>query len=128
MVNMCVLIGRVGKDPETKPYGDGKTMAKFSLATSDGFGDKEKTDWHQVVFFGKPAETIAQHVKKGSLLYVQGRISYSSRENEQGVMQYFTQIIGTNFRFVGGKKESAVSSAPEEAQQPTQPTDDSLPF
>ena len=119
-VNKVILVGRAGKDPESRETGKGEAVANISLATNSGYGDNEKTDWHRVTFFGKLANTVIEYVKKGQELYVEGRISYSKYTGKDGIEKYSTNIIAYSMQM--GKKEgsSAVSSTSED--------DDSLPF
>lgn len=131
MVNTVVLIGRVGKEPEISNYKE-TTIAKFSLATSEkykvGEEKKEKTQWHNIVFFGKLANIIEQYVKKGSQLYIQGKIDYSEYEKD-GEKKYFTQVIGSQLQMLGSKKDDA-NNLPEPSKtniESNQGSDD-LPF
>ena len=109
-MNKVILFGNVGKDPEVKRLESGKVVAKFALATSESYTDasgqkQTETDWHNIVFWGKPAETIEKYVKKGSSIIVEGRIKYRSYENKDKVTVYLTEIICDKFHFAGGKKE-----------------------
>ncbi len=74
MGNKVFLIGRLGKDPEVKEYGDNKTMCKFSLATDDGWGENKHTNWHLIKVWGKQAELCARYLSKGRQVKVEGRI------------------------------------------------------
>src|SRR5574343_918455 len=101
-MNKAILIGNVGKDPEAKTFDSGKTKVTFSLATSDGYCENKKTNWHNVVLWGKAAETARDYVKKGNSIAVEGRIEY--REYEQdGTKKYITEIIADSWEFVGTK-------------------------
>jgi single-strand DNA-binding protein len=75
MVNKAILVGRVGKDPEVQTSTSGKTVAKFSLATTEKYKDKETTEWHNIVLWNKLAEIAGKYVNKGSLLYIEGKIT-----------------------------------------------------
>lgn len=108
-LNKAQLIGRVGKDPELKSLPSGTVVCNFSLATTTTYKDKdgnkqENTEWHNLVCFGKAAETLAQYTKKGSLLYVEGRIQTRNWEGTDGKKQYRTEIIIDQFQF-GPKTE-----------------------
>lgn len=106
MINRVHLLGNLGKDCELKYGANGGTAyMQNSLATTDGFGDRKSTDWHTVTFFGKTAEAIARIAQKGSLVYVEGRISYETYEKD-GQKRYTTKIIATTARLVGRGKES----------------------
>jgi len=108
MVNKCIFIGRLGKDPETKFMESGKSLCKFSMAVSKKFKDKdgnqqEETEWIPISFWGKAGETIAQYVKKGDQLYVEGEFKTRSWEDDSGQKKYATEIIGNTFQFIGSK-------------------------
>lgn len=108
-MNKIILFGNVGKDPDSKQINS-KTVTKFSLATnktySNSAGEKiTETSWHNIVFWGKIAETASKYVKKGMSLIIEGEISYRSYENQQGQTIYVTEIIGHNMHFVGNKPE-----------------------
>ena len=118
-VNKAILVGRVGADPIVNETGKGDTVANLSLATNSGYGDKEKTDWHKVTFFGKLATTVSEYVKKGQELYVEGRITYSKYTDREGVEKNSTSIIAYSMQMGAKKNSSSVSSTSE---------DDSLPF
>lgn len=108
MVNKSILVGRLGKDPVTRE-ANGKANTSFSLATSFGTGDQEKTEWHNVVLWGKAAENAAKYLTKGSLVYVEGRISYETYEKD-GEKKYITKIVGERIQFLstkGDKSETA---------------------
>lgn len=111
-VNKAILIGRVGKDPEVRFTQEGKAIANFSIATSENWKDKsgekqEKTEWHNIVAFGKLAEIIGEYVKKGSLLYIEGKITTEKwQDKETGKDRYTTKIIAEQMKMLGGKPES----------------------
>lgn len=100
--NKIVIVGRVGQDPELKAISSGSKVCSFSVATSRAWNDKngerqEEVEWHNVVFWNKPAEVIAQYIKKGSLILVDGRVQTRTYEKD-GVKMYRTEIIGENFQ------------------------------
>ncbi len=111
-VNKVILLGRVGADPEVKYMPSGNAVLNLSLATNRKFKNQEsgnyedKTEWHRVVFFNKPAETIGQYVKKGQQLYVEGRLQTRKWQDKDGVEKYSTDIISDNFTFIGSKSDS----------------------
>ena len=121
-VNKVILVGRAGRDPEARETGKGEAVANISLATNSGYGDKEKTDWHRVTFFGNLANTVIDYVKKGQEIYIEGRISYSKYTGKDGVEKYSTSIIAYSMQM--GKKESTSASEVSSANG----DDDSLPF
>ena len=91
MVNKVILVGRLGKDPECRTAQSGKNVCRFTMATDSGFGASKKTDWHNVVCFDKQADFCKNYLRKGSLIYVEGRISYGEYEKD-GVKRYTTDI------------------------------------
>ena len=108
-VNKVVLIGRMGKDPELRRTQSGTAVASFSLATSEKFKDKqgqqqEETEWHNCSVWNKAAEIIAQYCKKGSMIYVEGKLKTRSWE-DNGVKKYATDIIVREFQFLDSKPQ-----------------------
>ncbi|MGH7934589.1 MAG: single-stranded DNA-binding protein [Candidatus Binataceae bacterium] len=108
-VNKAILVGNLGRDPEVRYLPSGQTVASFSLATSDSFTDRagsrqERTDWHNIVVFGKQAELCAQYLKKGRQVYVEGRISTRQYEAKDGTgKRYRTEIVAQRVQFLGGR-------------------------
>lgn len=97
MVNKVILVGNIGKDPETRYTQDGKCIATTSLATSESYKDKngqrhEKTEWHNLVYFGKIAETVGTYVKKGMQIYQEGSIETNSFEDKNGEKKSYKNI------------------------------------
>jgi len=109
-INKVILVGRLGKDPEVKYTPSGMQIAKFSIATSENVkrGDnwEEKTEWHNIVLFNKQAEFAGEYLKKGSLVYLEGKISTSSWDDENGVKKYRTEIVGNILRSLGARENS----------------------
>ncbi len=115
-VNKVILLGRIGKDPEVKHMENGNMVASFSIATSEKYKDKsgevkETTEWHNCVFWGKPAEIVEKYVKKGDMLYVEGKLKTRSWEKD-GVTKYATEVIGNAIQMFGGKKEESTDDMP----------------
>ena len=110
-INKVILVGNLGRDPETRYTQSGKAEAILSLGTSEKWTDKatgekkEKTEWHRIKIYGKRAETIAKYAHKGSQLYIEGRISYYQYD-KNGVTQYGTDIICNEFKFLSGGTQS----------------------
>ncbi len=106
-VNRVILIGRLGKDPEIKYTPSGVAMAKFSLATDESRTDTEgnrqdHTEWHNIVVWKKQAEIAGEYLKKGSLVYLEGRISTRSWDDkESGQKKYMTEIVADRFTMLG---------------------------
>lgn len=107
-VNKVILVGRLGKDPETRYMTNGEAVTNFSLATSETWKDKsgekqEKTEWHNCVAYRKLAEIIAEYVKKGSQIYVEGRLQTRKWQTKEGQDRYTTEIIVDQMQMLGGK-------------------------
>lgn len=103
-INKVILVGRLGKDPETKYTKNGTASTKFSLATSRYYtkdGQKsEETTWHNITVFGTQGENCQKYLEKGSQVYIEGRINYSEYTDKQGVKRNWTEIIGENIQFL----------------------------
>lgn len=110
-VNKVILVGRLGKDPEVKSTPSGTTVAKFSLATDERFTDKngekqERTEWHNIVAWGKLAEICGQYLRKGKLIFIEGSIRTDSWDDkESGQKKYRTEIIAREMQMLGSKGE-----------------------
>jgi single-strand DNA-binding protein len=106
-VNKVILIGNLGADPELRYTPSGQAVCDLRLATNEQWTDKngqkqERTEWHRVVMWGKPAEICKQYLTKGQKLYVEGRLQTRSWDDKEGNKRYSTEIIGTDFMFLGG--------------------------
>ena len=114
-VNKVILVGHLGKDPEVKYMANETAVCNFSIATNRSYkgktGEKvEQTEWHNITFFGKQAEVIKEYLKKGNQVYIEGRIQTTQSEKD-GQTRYFTNIIGEQFSFIGGKNDSSNTSS-----------------
>ena len=131
MINKATLIGRLGKDPEFKQGT--VPVAKFTLATDSKRKDASgnlvsETEWHRVVVFRRNAEIARDYLRKGALIYLEGRIHYDSYENKDGVKVYTTEILGDHFQMLGSKGDSApAQEAPAPVPVPEMDGND-LPF
>ena len=105
-VNKAIIIGRLGKDPEVRTSQAGKAFCSMTVATDSGFGDKRVTDWHTVVTFDKQAENCGRFLKKGSSVYVEGRISYDKYEKD-GQTRYTTRIIANTVQLLDSRNSQA---------------------
>lgn len=106
--NSVQLIGRLGLDPETIPFGDNKSKVKFSLATNDYYKDKEgerqeETQWHNIVTYGKTAEIAEKYLKKGEEVAIAGKLTYRSWEDKEGKTNYMTEIVASEIVMLGKK-------------------------
>lgn len=98
-MNKVILAGNVGGDPEARVTGSGNTVVNFSIATSYKRDGNERTDWHRIVAWGRTAEVIRDHVKKGDKVLIEGRIQYDSYERD-GVTIPTSEITVTHFHFI----------------------------
>ncbi len=106
-VNKAILIGNLGKDPELRYLPSGQAVSTFSLATTEKWTDKagqrqERTEWHNIVVYGKTAEIVNQYLKKGRSAYVEGRITTRSWDDRDGNKKYKTEIVANTVQFLGG--------------------------
>jgi single-strand DNA-binding protein len=117
-VNKVILVGNLGADPETRYMPNGDAVANIRLATTESWKDKasgekkEITEWHRVVFYRKLAEIVGQYLKKGSAVYVEGRIRTRKWQDKEGQERYTTEIEANEMQMLGGR-QSASSSGGE---------------
>jgi single-strand DNA-binding protein len=121
-VNKVILVGRLGRDPETRFTGGGQAVANFSVATDETFKDRngerqKRTEWHKIVVWGKQAEIAQQYLKKGSLVYIEGRIQSREWQDKEGQKRTSYEIVANNFRMLGGRSEGAAAGAGAAASQ-----------
>jgi single-strand DNA-binding protein len=116
-VNKVVLLGRLGKDPEVKHTPSGTPVAKFTLATSDRFKDKEgqwqdRTEWHNVTAWARTAEIVGEYLKKGSQVYLEGSLrTHSWDDKTSGQKKYMTEIVVNDLVLLGGRSDGAGGGA-----------------
>jgi single-strand DNA-binding protein len=132
-VNKAIIVGTVGKDPELKYFQSGDAYTTLSVATSEQWKDKqgekqEKTEWHRVKFTRKLAEIVGEYVKKGQLIYVEGRLETQKYTDKQGIERYSTDIVAHEMQMLGGKKQDAAQAEPKPAAQDSDPFGDDVPF
>ncbi len=122
-VNKVILIGNLGKDPELRYAPNGSAVATFSLATSEQWKDQEgnpqeRTSWHNIVVWSKLAEIVAEYLKKGAKVYLEGRLQYRDYEAKDGNKRYITEIVVNELVMLGsrqgqdGAKEQSAAGAP----------------
>ncbi len=128
-VNKAILVGNLGKDPEVRYMPGGEAIANITLATTDTWKDKsgvkqEKTEWHRVAFFGRQAEVVGEYLKKGSQIYVEGRIQTRKWQDKEGQDRYTTEIVADRMQMLGGKSSGSSNfEVVEESQSaPQRPT------
>jgi len=107
-VNKVIIIGNLGKDPETRYMQNGDAVTTITLATTDNWKDKngerqEKTEWHRVIFYRKLAEIAGEYLKKGRPVYVEGRLETRKWTDKQNIERYTTQIVADSMKMLGGK-------------------------
>jgi len=116
-VNKVILIGHLGRDPENRYLPSGEQVTSIAIATTDRWRDKatgeqkEQTEWHRISFFGKLAEIASQYLKKGSQVYVEGRIRTNKYTDRDGVERYQTQIIADTMQMLGSKQDGGTQPA-----------------
>ena len=108
-VNKVILIGNLGRDPETRYMPDGGAITNISIATTETWKDKagekqEKTEWHRVAFFGKLAEIAGEYLKKGSQVYVEGRLQTRKWQDKDGADKYTTEIVADRMQMLGSRQ------------------------
>ena len=108
-VNKVILIGNLGRDPETRYMPDGGAITNVSIATTETWKDKngdkqEKTEWHRVAFFGKLAEIAGEYLKKGSQVYVEGRLQTRKWQDKDGNDKYTTEIVADRMQMLGSRQ------------------------
>ena len=146
MLNKVILIGNLGRDPEVRYLPSGDAVANFSIATSENWKDRngqrqERTEWHNISMFGRLAEIAGQYLKKGSKVYIEGRIQSRKYTGKDGIERTAYEIIGNEMKMLGGKAEGSSESANtaeppapprrQDSAAPAQPVDDidnDLPF
>jgi single-strand DNA-binding protein len=134
-LNKVQLIGRLGKDPEARYMPNGTAVCNFSLATGEKWKDKngdkqERTEWHSITAFGKVAEVVAEYLRKGSQVYVEGKLHTDKWKDKEGNDRYTTKIILSQLQMLGGKsgaERPAQATAAAPAEDPEGFNDD-IPF
>ena len=108
-INKVILVGNLGKDPETRYMPNGKAVTNFSIATSESWTDKqsgdkqERTEWHNIVMFEKLAEIAAEYLRKGSQVYVEGSLRTRKWQDKEGKDRYTTEIVARDMQMLGGR-------------------------
>jgi single-strand DNA-binding protein len=139
-VNKAILVGNLGRDPEVRYLPSGQTKASFSLATTESFNDRsgqkqERTEWHNIVVWGKLAEVCSQYLKKGRQVYIEGRISNRQYEAKDGGKRFISEIVAQTVQFLGGRAGAGANGGMEEPADFGQPSgmapamdDEDIPF
>jgi single-strand DNA-binding protein len=131
-VNKAILIGNLGKDPELRYTPSGQAVASFPLATTERFKDKdgnwqERTDWHNIVVWGRQGETVKEYLKKGRSTYVEGRIQTRSYDDRDGNKKWITEIVASRVQFLGGRGEGSGGGRSESAGDPPSSDSEQVP-
>jgi len=139
-VNKAILVGRLGRDPETRYTSGGQAVCNFTLATDETYRDRagerqKRTEWHRIVVWGKLAEICQQYLKKGSLVFLEGRIQTRQWDDRDGNKRTTTEIVASGMRMLGPKAGAEAPSAaadeaggPEEGAPPAEVSDEDIPF
>ena len=137
-LNKVLLIGNLGKDPEVRFTPSGRAVAKFPLATSEVWNDQdgqrqERTEWHNIVVWGKQGETCGQYLAKGRQVFVEGAVRSRQYDDKEGNRRYITEIVAQRVQFLGGGGRGAAAEGPrsgggEDLPPPAAPEDDDVPF
>lgn len=145
-VNKVTLIGNLGADPEIRYTANGSAVANIRLATAESWRDREsgeqqeRTEWHRVVFFSRLAEIVAEYLKKGAQVYIEGRLQTRKWQDKDGNDRYTTEIVANEMQMLGGRgagggsfdNQSAPSSnaggSKSNAEPPMEDFDDDIPF
>ncbi len=151
-VNKVILIGHLGADPETRAMPSGMTVANIRMATTESFKDKsgewqERTEWHNVALFGRMGEVAGEYLRKGSQVYIEGRLRTRKWQDKQGNDRYTTEIVANDMQMIGGRSGGGGAGAregggtetrePRESREPGEPVtssterdafDDDIPF
>ena len=131
-INKVILVGNLGNDPEVRYGANGAAIANITVATSDSWKDKntgeqvEKTEWHRVVGFNRVGEIMGEYLKKGSKVYIEGKLQTRKWQDKDGQDRYTTEIVANEMQMLDGKGDN---SAPQPAPQQRAPDfDDDIPF
>ena len=109
-VNKVILLGNLGRDPETRYTTGGDAVTNLNIATSEQWKDKsgekqERTEWHRVVLFGRQAEVAGEYLKKGRSVYIEGRLQTRKYTDKDGVEKYSTEVVGDRMQLIGGARD-----------------------
>ena len=118
--NKVILVGNLGRDPETRYTTGGDAVTNIRVATTDTWKDKngekqEKTEWHTVVFFGRQAEIAGEYLKKGRQVYIEGRLQTRKWQDKEGQDRYTTEIVADRMQMLGSRESGGASSAPADS-------------
>ena len=134
-LNKVILIGNLGQDPEARFTPQGTAVCNLSIATNESWKDQngemqDRTEWHRVVMYGRMAETATEYMKKGEMVYVEGRLNTREWEDQNQIKRRTTEIRCDNFTMLGKRSDSSnpPSATPDSSMKPDSGVDDDLPF
>ena len=139
-INKVILVGRLGADPETRYMPSGSAVTNLRIATSESWRDREtgeqqeRTEWHSVAMFGRLAEIAAEYLRKGSQVYIEGRLRTRKWQDREGNDRYTTEVIANEMQMLGGRGGAGAPARSEPAapasaaQPPAEDFDDDIPF
>lgn len=133
-VNKVILVGNIGQDPDVRYMPNGKAVTNLRIATSEQWKDKqtgdkqERTEWHSVVMFDKLGEIAGQYLKKGSQVYVEGKLQTRKWQDKEGKDRYSTEIIASEMQMLGGRQQSDERPQRQAQAKDDVPFDDDIPW
>ena len=140
-INKVIIVGNLGADPDSRAMPSGNAVTNISVATSESWNDREtgekqeKTEWHRVVFFNRLAEIAAQYLKKGSQVYVEGKIQTRKWEDKEGNERWTTEVVANQMEMLGDRMSNDMSNDNASSSQSssdndfsTDEFDDDIPF
>ena len=119
-INKAIIVGNLGRDPEVRYTSNGNAIANITVATTESWKDKqsgerqEKTEWHRVVFFGRLAEIAGEYLKKGSQVYIEGRLQTRKWEDKSGQERYTTEIVASEMQMLGSRGGGASEASDDD--------------
>ncbi len=125
-INKVILVGNLGRDPEIRYTPDGSAIANVTIATSASWKDRqtgeqqEKTEWHRVVFFSRLAEIVGEYLRKGSQVYIEGRLQTRKWQDQSGQDRYITEVVANEMQMLGSRARDLEASPSNDYQQPRQ--------
>ena len=133
MLNKVILIGSLGSDPEVRYMPNGEAVCNFSVATSESWKDKngqrqESTEWHNVTMYRKLAEIAGQYLKKGSQVYLEGKIQSRKYQGKDGIERTAYEIIANEMKMLGGNSQATQEQPKQAPAAPVEDIDDDVPF
>jgi single-strand DNA-binding protein len=139
-INKAIVVGNLGQDPEIRYTANGKAVANISIATSESWKDKssgeqqEKTEWHKIVAWGRLAEIIGEYLKKGSQVYIEGKLQTRKWQDDGGIDRYTTEIVAHEMQMLGSRQDGqqqgsrTQGNTPSAAPPAPDDFDDDIPF